>query len=84
MAENLKAFCDTTPKKYLPDRDEYLSAVYTLVGQAYLDLKRLNLTQFEWDQRKRIYSMLGMTVSREPSQDSVFKQFKGVFIDWRY
>ncbi|KAI4462526.1 hypothetical protein MML48_4g00007280 [Holotrichia oblita] len=83
LAENLKGFCDTTPKKYLPDRDDYLTAVYTLVGQAYLDLKRLNLNQFEWDQRKRIYSMLGMTISREPSQDSVFKQFKGVFVDWK-
>lgn len=84
LAEKLKDFCDTTPKKYLPQRDEYLTSVYTLVGQAYLDLKRLNTSQYEWDQRKRIYSMLGMNISREPSQDSVLKQFKGMFVDWKY
>lgn len=84
LAEKLKTFCDTTPKKYLPERDEYLNSVYTLVGQAYLDLKRLNPNQYEWDQRKRIHNMLGMNISREPSQDSVLKQFKGVFVDWKY
>lgn len=84
LADKLKAFCDSSAKKYLPQRDDYLTQVYILVGQAYLDLKRLNPNQYEWDQRKRIYNMLGMNVSKEPSQDSVLKQFKGVFIDWRY
>jgi hypothetical protein len=46
-------------------------------------LKRLNKEQLEWDQEKRIYKMLGLHLSREPSTDSVIEQFKGVFIDWK-
>ncbi|XP_022899971.1 outer dynein arm-docking complex subunit 4-like [Onthophagus taurus] len=82
-AEKIKAFCEEKPRKYLPAKDSILEEVCVLVGNAYLDMKRLNLNQSDADQIKRINNMLGLPISREPSQDSILKQFKGVFIDWR-
>ncbi|XP_008192872.3 outer dynein arm-docking complex subunit 4 [Tribolium castaneum] len=82
-AEKLKTFCDLKSRKILPDRDTYLEVLYDTVCQAHYDLKRINKNQLEWDQEKRIYKMLGLHLSREPSTDSVITQFKGVFIDWK-
>lgn len=84
QAEKLKIYCDGKSKKILQEREKYLKIVYDSVCQAHFDLKRLNKEQYEWDQEKRIYKLLGLLLSREPSTDSVIKQFKGVFVDWKY
>lgn len=83
MAEKLKVFCDSKSKKVLPDREKYLKEIYETACQAHFILKRLNETQFQWDQEKRIYEMLGTPVSRQPSDDSVLNQFKGVLVDYK-
>lgn len=83
LAEKLKSYCDLKSKKILPEREKYMDVLYDTVCQAHFDLKRLNKEQLEWDQEKRIYKMLGLHLSREPSTDSVIEQFKGVFIDWK-
>lgn len=84
LGEKLKTYCELKSKKVLPDRENYLEVLYDTVCQAHYDLKRINENQLEWDQEKRIYKMLGLHLSREPSTDSVIQQFKGVFIDWKY
>ncbi|RZC35593.1 uncharacterized protein BDFB_008264 [Asbolus verrucosus] len=83
LGEKLKNFCDLKSKNILPERENYLDVFYDTVCQAHFDLKRINKNQLEWDQEKRIYKMLGLHLSREPSTDSVIEQFKGVFIDWK-
>ncbi|KAF5302368.1 hypothetical protein FQA39_LY10407 [Lamprigera yunnana] len=82
-AEKLKLYCDTQPKKILPNRDEYLHAMYELVGIAYYQLFRINANQKEGDQIKRILNWMKLPLSRQPSTDSIITQFKNQFIDWR-
>lgn len=81
LSEKLKAYCDSKSKRILPERHYYLRQLYDLVCEAHFILKRLNENQYMWDQEKRIYAMLGMPPSREPSTDSVINQFKDVFVD---
>lgn len=83
LAEKLKVFCDSKPYNILPKKNKYFEELYGLLGKIFLDLKRLNLEQSSSDQEKRIYYMLGIPLSREPSKDSVLKQFKDVFIDYK-
>lgn len=83
IAEKLKVFCDARTRKIIPKKDDYFEDLYNMVGQALADMKRLNYTQCEWDRVKRIYQMLGYNISREPSNDSVVKQFKDIFIDYK-
>lgn len=83
LSDKLKSYCDQKSKNILPDRETYLNMLYDTVCQAHFDLKRINTEQYEWDQEKRIYKMLGLHLSREPSTDSVIDQFKDVFVDWK-
>lgn len=81
LAEKLKIYCESKPKRILTRREDYLHQMYDLVCQAHFILKRLSYKQFEWDQEKRIFNYFGVPLSREPSTDSVLNQFKGVFVD---
>lgn len=83
LSDKLNTYCDQKSKNLLPDRENYLDTLYNTVCQAHFDLKRINTDQYEWDQEKRIYKMLGLHLSREPSTDSVINQLKDVFIDWK-
>lgn len=83
LAEQLKIYCDARTRNILPHKDNYFEELYNLVGKALVSLKRLNYEQYPWDQEKRIYQMLGYQISREPSTDSVVKQFKDIFIDYK-
>lgn len=83
LAEKLKTYCDSKPRKVLTKRENYLQEMYNLVCEAHFILKRLNYKQYEWDQEKRIFTYFGVPLSREPSNDSVLTQFKDVFLDYR-
>lgn len=83
LAEKLKIYCESKPKRILTRREDYLRKMYNLVCEAHFIMKRLNYKQFEWDQEKRIFSYLGVPLSRDPSTDSVLFQFKDVFVDYK-
>lgn len=83
IAEKLKTFCDARTRRIIPKKDNYFEDLYDMVAKALVDMKRLNYTQCEWDRMKRVYQMLGYKISREPSVDSVVKQFKDIFIDYK-
>lgn len=84
LAEKLKTYCHSKPKKILLKREDYLQQMYELVCEAHYIMKRLNYKQFEWDQEKRIFTYFGVPLSREPSNDSVLNQFKDIFVDYKY
>lgn len=83
VAEKLKIYCDARTRNIIPEKDSYFEELYNLVASALASLKRMNFEQLPWDQEKRIYQMMGYQISREPSQDSVVKTFKDVFIDYK-
>lgn len=83
VAEKLKTYCESKPKRILTKRENYLHQMYDLVCEAHFIMKRLNYKQYEWDQEKRIFTYLGVPLSREPSGDSVLNQFKDVFVDYK-
>lgn len=82
-AEQLKVFCDARTRNIIPQKDSYYQYLYNLVAIALLDMKRMNYSQNPWAQLKRIFQMLGFPISREPSNDSVVKQFKDQVIDYK-
>ncbi|CAH0560161.1 unnamed protein product [Brassicogethes aeneus] len=81
-AENLRAFCEKTPKNLLNNRDMYMSAVYSSVCNAHYDMKRINNNQSEHDQLKRVLVTFGFPISRTPSRDS--GSYKLTFFDSKY
>nr|CAH7765133.1 unnamed protein product [Callosobruchus chinensis] len=81
VAEKLKYYCDSKPKRIMPDKDDYLQEILTKIRRGFYELNRLNKNQMFYEQHKRIYVAFGYPVSREPSTDSVIKQFKNVYLD---
>ncbi|CAH1980940.1 unnamed protein product [Acanthoscelides obtectus] len=81
VAEKLKYYCDSKPKRIMPDKDTYLHEILVKIRKGFYDLNRLNKNQVFCEQHKRIYVSFGYPVSREPSTDSVIKQFKNVYLD---
>ncbi|CAH1133857.1 unnamed protein product [Ceutorhynchus assimilis] len=81
FVEKLKAFCDYKPKKLLPDKDKYMVQVFDTIAKAFYDVYRVNPEHSFFQQKKRIYAVLGIPLSRQPSRDSVVDQFKDTFFD---
>ncbi|CAG9854091.1 unnamed protein product [Phyllotreta striolata] len=75
LSEKLYRFCQLKPKRLLPDKDMYIKRILDIVRRGFYDLYRLNPDQAKWDQEKRILVCLDQPISREPSNDSVIKQF---------
>ncbi|XP_053607894.1 outer dynein arm-docking complex subunit 4-like [Plodia interpunctella] len=61
------------PANLLPNKDKYLHELYSIVGNAFLDQKRVKHTMSESDREKRAFMLLGMYLSREPSRDSILR-----------
>ncbi|XP_045535820.1 uncharacterized protein LOC106721168 [Papilio machaon] len=61
------------PANLLPDKEKFLVELYNLVANVFLDQKRFKETMSEEDREKRSFVLLGITVSREPSRDSVLR-----------
>ncbi|XP_074026093.1 outer dynein arm-docking complex subunit 4 [Leptinotarsa decemlineata] len=81
LAEKLRHYCEIQPHRLFPDKEEYMEQVYKMIRTGYFMMSRLNPSQLEYDQDKRILVALGLPISREPSSDSVIQQFKNVFVD---
>ncbi|XP_030757499.1 uncharacterized protein LOC115883299 isoform X2 [Sitophilus oryzae] len=82
LVEKLKRFCDVRSKKLLPNKDEYMHEIYDKVCKAFYEVYRVNDEHSTFEQNRRIYALLGLPLSRQPSKDSVVGQFKNVFIDY--
>lgn len=82
-AEKIMNYCDSKPKRILPDRDVYLEEVFETIRKGRIQLHRINHNQYPWDQVKRIQMAFGLPVSREPSNDSVLEEVKPVFTDYK-
>ncbi|KAF9824669.1 hypothetical protein SFRURICE_004126 [Spodoptera frugiperda] len=61
------------PANLLPGKDKFLQELHDIVGNAFLDQKRVRANMSEADRERRAFILLGMTVSREPSRDSVLR-----------
>ncbi|XP_022831007.1 uncharacterized protein LOC111359642 [Spodoptera litura] len=61
------------PANLLPGKDKFLQELHDIVGNAFLDQKRVRESMSEADRERRAFILLGMTVSREPSRDSVLR-----------
>nr|CAI5824624.1 unnamed protein product [Callosobruchus analis] len=83
VAEKLKSYCDSKPKRIMPDKDEYLNAILVRIRRGFYDLNRLNKKQIFYEQHKRIFAAFAIPLSREPSTDSVIKEFKNVYVDYK-
>uniref|UniRef100_A0A6P7F533 Tetratricopeptide repeat protein 25-like n=1 Tax=Diabrotica virgifera virgifera TaxID=50390 RepID=A0A6P7F533_DIAVI len=81
--EQLDHFCQNKSKKYLPDKQYFMSEIFKVVRKAFYQLLRLNPIQFKWDQEKRIMLSFGLPVSRCPSNDSVINNYQPAFVDFR-
>ncbi|CAG9834415.1 unnamed protein product [Diabrotica balteata] len=81
--EQLDYFCQNKSKKYLPDKQYFMSEIFKVVRKAFYGLLRLNPIQFKWDQEKRIMLSFGLPVSRCPSNDSVINNYQPAYVDFR-
>ncbi|KAJ8730081.1 hypothetical protein PYW07_017119 [Mythimna separata] len=61
------------PASLLPGKDKFLQKLHDIVGNAFLDQKRVRESMSESDRERRAFILLGMSVSREPSRDSVLR-----------
>ncbi|KAH9633347.1 hypothetical protein HF086_004061 [Spodoptera exigua] len=61
------------PANLLPGKDKFLQELHDIVGNAFLDQKRVRESKSEADRERRAFILLGMAVSREPSRDSVLR-----------
>ncbi|KAJ0177245.1 hypothetical protein K1T71_007254 [Dendrolimus kikuchii] len=61
------------PSTLLPGKEKYMHQLYDIVANAFLDQKRIRETMSESDREKRAFVLLGMSLSREPSHDSVLR-----------
>ncbi|CAK1596191.1 unnamed protein product [Parnassius mnemosyne] len=61
------------PANLLPEKEKYLLELYDLVAHVFLDQKRVKEKMSEVDREKRAFVLLGISVSREPSHDSVLR-----------
>ncbi|CAH1155097.1 unnamed protein product [Phaedon cochleariae] len=83
LTEKMKHYCDSKPKRLLPEKEEYIRSACSLMRRGFYETNRLNPTQYGWDQEKRIYIMMGLPISREPSSDSIIQELKNVFVDYK-
>ncbi|KAJ8982359.1 hypothetical protein NQ317_013110 [Molorchus minor] len=83
VAEKLKLYCDSKPKRLLENKEDYLQEMYAIVRRGFYEHNRLNKSQPQWDQNKRIYQQFGVPVTRTPSNDSIVNEFKDAFIDYK-
>ncbi|XP_050307647.1 outer dynein arm-docking complex subunit 4 [Anthonomus grandis grandis] len=81
LTEKLRRYCDMKSKKLLPAKSDYMTAIYQTACKAFYDVYRLNPGHSSYLQNKRLYAILGIPLSREPSTDSVIREFKNVFVD---
>lgn len=81
LSEKIRNYCDSKPKRLLPNKNKYLEKVFRTIRQGYYQLYRLNPNQYPWDQVKRIHIAFGLPISRDPSSDSVIEDTKPVFTD---
>lgn len=81
LAERFQRFCDSKPKKFLPNKNEYIEKIVEIVCDTYYKMKRINQNQYPWDQIKRIQKIFDLPVSREPSNDSIIGHLGPVFVD---
>ncbi|KAG6445329.1 hypothetical protein O3G_MSEX003875 [Manduca sexta] len=61
------------PTNLLPGKEKFLQQLHDIVANAFLDQKRVRETMSESDREKRAFILLGMSLSREPSRDSVLR-----------
>ncbi|XP_068632204.1 outer dynein arm-docking complex subunit 4-like [Battus philenor] len=61
------------PINLLPDKEIFLLELHNLVANVFLDQKRFKEVMSEEDREKRAFVLLGISVSREPSHDSVLR-----------
>lgn len=81
LIEKFHIFCDSKPKRLLPNKQIYVREIAQIMCDMFYKIKRINPNQYPWDQVKRIQVSLGLPVSREPSCDSVIGNMKHVFTD---
>ncbi|XP_060517668.1 outer dynein arm-docking complex subunit 4 [Cylas formicarius] len=83
LVEKLKRYCDSKPRRLLPNKDDYMHEIYDKVCKAFYEVYRVNPSHSLYEQNKRIYAIFGLQLSREPSTDSVLAEFKGLYLDYK-
>lgn len=81
QAERMQMFLDGKTPRTLPDKELYTDRLYRAVGEAYLLQHRLSYTLSERGNRRRIAFLMGLSVGRPTSFDSVMANYPLKFID---
>lgn len=81
IADKTKTYIDKTPLKLLPKKEVFLQQMYGLIGEAHLDIYRIDEERPNVDIITRINFLFGKSVSKEAIDDSVIMNLKGGFID---
>lgn len=84
QAERMQMFLDSKTPRTLPDKEIYLDRLYRAVGEGYLSQHRLSYTLSERGNRRRIAFLMGLSVGRPTSFDSVMANYPYKFIDIEY
>ncbi|XP_047504930.1 uncharacterized protein LOC125049590 isoform X1 [Pieris napi] len=61
------------PNSLLPGKEKFIHQLQEVVGQAFLDQKRVGEEMSEANREKRAFILLGIAISREPSRDSILR-----------
>ncbi|VVD00823.1 unnamed protein product [Leptidea sinapis] len=61
------------PADLMPGKEKFILEIQNIVGNAFLDQKRVKHEMCEADREKRAFILLGISISREPSRDSILR-----------
>ncbi|XP_045479224.1 outer dynein arm-docking complex subunit 4-like [Harmonia axyridis] len=81
IAEKMYVFCDSTPKKTLPNRSEYLLQLFALVRDGFYKTKTVRPSMSEEQKMARVAIIIGLPKERQGSTDSLITQFRDHFVD---
>ncbi|PZC77401.1 outer dynein arm-docking complex subunit 4 [Helicoverpa armigera] len=84
QAERMQMFLDVKTPRTLPDKEIYTDRLYRAVGEGYLSQHRLSYTLSERGNRRRIAFLMGLSVGRPTSFDSVMANYPYKFIDIKH
>lgn len=74
-ADRMQIFLDTKTPHTLPKKEHYTDKLYSLVGKAYLAQYRLSYNLPDSGNRRRVAFLLGLSVNRPTSYDSVIYNY---------
>lgn len=81
IANKCKYFIDKKPLKIMPNKEKYLTELYNLIADVYLEVFKLKDSMTYAEMERRINFIFGLPIGRIPSTDSVIQANRKEFED---